>query len=335
MKRIVFTQDRRGQFSQTSTLRSQVTFGILGSVAAAAVFAAGYFSAPTPQVVAAMAAPTVEVKEQAPVIVKKVVYEDTADRVAKALRDDLQTHRDTIAAAKDAVEDHMRVLSVRTGELKAQLLRVEALGGRLVSTAKLDGVEFDFSSAPALGGPEESTVAKPATIKASDIVKELDGLQTQITDRERQLLVLESLLVNRSLNQESEIAGRPLRVGWLSSRYGYRNDPFNGRKTFHKGVDFAGPMGGDVVAVGGGVVTWANTRAGYGRLVEINHGNGYVTRYGHSKKILVNVGDRVEPGQVIAYIGSSGRSTGPHVHFEVWKDGTAIDPLQYIRASRK
>lgn len=330
MKRIVFTQDSRGQFSQSSMLRTHLTFGVIGAVAAAAIFAGGYFAGTSEDV-----APVVMAETPEPVIVKKIVQDDNADKVAKLLHEELVGHRKQAQQAQRAVEDHMKLLSVRLGELKAQVLRVEALGDRLVSTAKLDGVEFNFSEVPAVGGPEAtSEVAPGSVIKASELVKELGDLNTQISKREQQLLVLESLLVNRSLNQAAEIAGRPIRHGWLSSRYGYRNDPFNGRKTFHKGVDFAGRMGGDVISVGGGVVTWAGNRAGYGKLVEINHGNGYVTRYGHGKKIIVNVGDRVKPGQLIAYIGSSGRSTGPHVHFEVWKDGAPIDPLQYIRASR-
>ena len=102
----------------------------------------------------------------------------------------------------------------------------------------------------------------------------------------------------------------------------------------HKGMDFAGQMDSDVVATAAGVVTWAGKRYGYGNLIEINHGNGYSTRYGHCHKVLVKVGDTVKPGQKIALMGSTGRSTGPHVHYEVLKNGRQINPANFVRASR-
>jgi murein DD-endopeptidase MepM/ murein hydrolase activator NlpD len=130
-------------------------------------------------------------------------------------------------------------------------------------------------------------------------------------------------------------AGRPITSGWLSSYFGIRTDPFTGKKERHKGLDFAGKLGSDVVAVASGVVTWAGRRYGYGNLVEINHGNGYSTRYGHNDKITVKVGDAVKKGQIIAKMGSTGRSTGPHVHFEVLHKGKQVDPMSYIKTARK
>ncbi len=160
----------------------------------------------------------------------------------------------------------------------------------------------------------------------------MDKLAAQVEDRAQQLSLLESMLMTRGLEKEVLPEGRPITSGWLSSYFGMRTDPFTGRQERHKGVDFAGKAGSDVVAVAAGVVTWAGRRFGYGQLVEINHGNGYTTRYGHNQKIKVQVGDAVKKGQALALMGSTGRSTGPHVHFEVLRDGKPVDPMQYISA---
>jgi murein DD-endopeptidase MepM/ murein hydrolase activator NlpD len=121
----------------------------------------------------------------------------------------------------------------------------------------------------------------------------------------------------------------------MSSHFGRRVDPFTGRIATHEGVDFAGKLGSEIIAVGSGVVTWSSERYGYGQMVEINHGSGFMTRYAHNLENKVEVGDVVKKGQVIALMGTSGRSTGPHVHFEVYKHGRPVDPAAYIhRASR-
>jgi murein DD-endopeptidase MepM/ murein hydrolase activator NlpD len=140
--------------------------------------------------------------------------------------------------------------------------------------------------------------------------------------------------MNSKLAETLHPAGKPIKKGWISSYYGMRNDPFSGKRTMHKGMDFAGKEGSEVVAVAAGVVTWSGKRSGYGKLVEINHGKGYITRYGHNKTVLVNVGDRVKQGQTISRMGSSGRSTGPHVHFEVLLNDKVVNPTKYIQAKR-
>jgi murein DD-endopeptidase MepM/ murein hydrolase activator NlpD len=163
-----------------------------------------------------------------------------------------------------------------------------------------------------------------------DFLAALDELGAGLNDREQKLSVLESLLMSRSLDERVMPSGRPVEDGWLSSKYGKRNDPFTGKQEFHKGLDFAGKKGSEVVVVGDGVVTWSGKRSGYGNMIEVSHGNGYVTRYGHNQKNLVNVGDTVRKGQQIALMGSTGRSTGPHVHFEVMHDGKTVNPVKYI-----
>ncbi|SVC04357.1 uncharacterized protein METZ01_LOCUS257211, partial [marine metagenome] len=147
--------------------------------------------------------------------------------------------------------------------------------------------------------------------------------------------VLEILLVDRKMQRDIFLAGRPVRKGWMSSRYGHRVDPITGRRAMHYGVDFAGKYSADVIAVAAGVVVYAEEKSGYGKMVEINHGGGYSTRYGHHKELVVKVGDIVRKGEVVGLMGSSGRSTGPHVHYEVFKNGRIVDPATYIqRASR-
>ena len=153
--------------------------------------------------------------------------------------------------------------------------------------------------------------------------------------REDQLEVLASLVEHQKFRQEVALEGRPIKFGWMSSGFGRRVDPFTGRMAWHAGADFAGKPGSDIVAVASGVVTFAGERGGYGRMIEINHGGGYVSRYGHDAELLVAVGDVVKKGQVIGHMGSTGRSTGPHVHFEVLKDGRPVDPARYVTLARR
>jgi murein DD-endopeptidase MepM/ murein hydrolase activator NlpD len=144
--------------------------------------------------------------------------------------------------------------------------------------------------------------------------------------------VLQDLLVASRLQEQVRPSGYPVLRGYMTSGYGWRRDPFSGRSAMHRGVDFAARSGADVITVAAGIVTFAGDRNGYGIMVEINHGNGYVTRYGHNSKVLVKPGDRVLKGQRIALVGSTGRSTGPHVHFEVLRNGVVVNPAEYIRA---
>lgn len=237
-------------------------------------------------------------------------------------------HTAVTRAISDA-ENHLNALAVKLGELQARAIRLDALGERLVEMGQLDRGEFGFGRQPALGGPADSSRLQSQTVP--DFVAALEALAAKLEDQDPKLKALESMLMSRRLQEDSKPFGRPIVRGWLSSPYGYRTDPIAGRKTFHQGVDFAGKPGSDVVAVASGVVVLAAVRHGYGKVIEVNHGNGYVTRYGHNKDLLVNVGDRVKRGDRIALMGSSGRSTGPHVHFEVLHRGKHINPLKFVR----
>lgn len=244
----------------------------------------------------------------------------------------LNRQRRDIDALKGQSQEQVDALMLRLADIQARLMRLDALGQRLTEVAKLEHGEFDFTTAPALGGPIESDMALSFT--QIELKDSLDSISQQISDREQQLNLIDKLLVSRDLKSELFIAGRPVTWGWMSSTYGYRSDPFTGRRAWHAGVDFAGKDGSDIIAVASGVVTWASERSGYGLLVEINHGDGYVTRYGHCRELMVEVGAIVSKGQPIALMGSTGRSTGTHVHYEVLKDGKTMDPKKYIlRAS--
>lgn len=253
------------------------------------------------------------------------------DQTTAEMRAELDAYRARVEETKRTAQENMDALARRLGQLQARVIRLDALGERLVKMADLDKGEFDFDAVPAQGGPEspgEQSVSTP------DFMQALQELSTQLEDRSRQLGVLESMLMTRNLQAEVMPAGRPIEHGWLSSYFGRRTDPFTGKMAYHEGMDFAGKLGSDVLAVASGVVTWAGKRSGYGNLVEINHGNGYATRYGHNKEILVKLGDTVKKGQVIAHMGSTGRSTGPHVHFEVLRNGKPVNPKRYVNAGR-
>lgn len=245
-----------------------------------------------------------------------------------ALQASLQEQKQQILELQDNHNAEVAALTLRAAELQARIMRLDALGERLTSVAKLDQGEFNFSEPPALGGPD--TGEYKADFYAPNTVDVIDELLKKVEDREQQLQTLSDLMQNRKIQTEQFIAGRPIKKGWLSSRFGQRTDPFTGKTAWHSGVDFAGKMGSDVISVASGVVVWSGDRYGYGDMVEISHGHGFSTRYAHNSKNLVKVGEVVKKGQVIALMGSSGRSTGPHVHFEVYKHGRPVDPASYI-----
>jgi murein DD-endopeptidase MepM/ murein hydrolase activator NlpD len=244
-------------------------------------------------------------------------------------RAELEQQQTVVATTRRALQRNLDALALRLGQMNAHVVRLDALGSRLTQMAGLKDGEFDFTSEPSLGGPEEP-LADTQFTQISHVIGTLDALDEQLEDRGRQLSVLEGFLINRKLHDEVHPDGRPVSVGYISSRFGNRTDPFTGRRAFHRGIDFAGRAGAEVVAVASGVVIWSGKRYGYGELVEVNHGNGYVTRYAHNADNLVAVGDTVKRGQVIARMGDTGRATGPNLHFEVLLNDRAVDPLTYI-----
>jgi murein DD-endopeptidase MepM/ murein hydrolase activator NlpD len=247
-------------------------------------------------------------------------------------REELAQQQAIVDTTRRTLQQNVDALALRIGQMNAHVVRLDALGTRLTQMAGLKDGEFDFTSAPSLGGPEEPLAATEA-MQINGVVGALDVLDEQLADRSLQLTVLEDLLLNRKLRDEVRPEGRPVTSGYVSSQFGSRTDPFTGRRAFHKGVDFAGREGAEVVAVASGVVIWSGERYGYGQLVEINHGNGYVTRYAHNVDNLVAVGDTVRRGQVIARMGDTGRATGPNLHFEVLLNDQPVDPLTYVQSA--
>jgi murein DD-endopeptidase MepM/ murein hydrolase activator NlpD len=217
--------------------------------------------------------------------------------------------------------------------MNARIIRLDALGRRLTEMADLEEGEFEFDSIPAIGGPEEEEESYPtgSAVAVPEVLTAMQVLDNQLNDREAQLSVLESMLLDQNLSDRVYPQGRPVKSGWMSSYFGRRTDPFTGKPANHRGVDFAGKAGAAVIAVADGVVTWSSPRYGFGKLVEINHGNGYATRYAHNSENLVSVGQEVRKGQTVALMGDTGRATGPNLHFEVIRNGKRVNPVTFIR----
>ena len=250
------------------------------------------------------------------------------------LTNELHQQRSNIDTIRHASEDTLDALAIRIAQMNARIIRLDALGRRLTGMADLEDGEFDFDSMPAVGGPEEP-VATGSNIAVPEVVDAMQLLDYQLDNREAQLGVLEDVLMHQNLNNRVYPQGRPVGSGWISSYFGKRTDPFTGKLANHTGIDFAGKLGADVAVVADGVVTWSADRYGYGIMVEVNHGNGYSTRYAHNSENLVKVGDEVKKGQTVALMGETGRATGPNLHFEVLKNGRRVNPVNFIRESTK
>ncbi len=240
----------------------------------------------------------------------------------------LRAERQQIATLRAQVQDRIDALAMRLGTINANLIRLNALGKQLTQMANINSREFDFDHDPPQGGSDSDGVGRG--VQAEDVNTMIDDLSRQIDARSAQFSSLENVIIGRQLSAQVKPTGRPVREGYISSYFGERMDPFNGEEAMHKGIDFATDAGTDVLAVAEGVVTWSGPREGYGNLIEINHGNGLVTRYAHNAQTLVSVGDTVQRGQAVAVVGSTGRSTGPHVHFEVLRNGTQVDPMAFV-----
>ena len=240
----------------------------------------------------------------------------------------LAKQREEIADLKRQMQVRADAIAIQLGDMKAHVIRLDALGQRLTAMAGIKSSEFNFGRDPPQGGPESDIPGMRPEI--SDIATMLKSLQSQIDLSGSQLSALENVILSRQLGQEIHPEGRPVSSGYISSGFGQRVDPFTGNAEFHEGIDFAAPEGTRIRAVAAGIVTWAGPRGGYGNMVQIDHGNGYATRYGHSYKVLVHVGETVQRGDVLALVGDTGRSTGPHVHFEVLKNGHEVNPARFV-----
>lgn len=253
------------------------------------------------------------------------------------MQHEIAVQQSEVDAGRTQANNTLAAMTLKLAELRARLVRLDALGEHLTQIASLEDGEFDFSTTPGLGGPGAPGVFSQTDQLSvqNELAAVFSKLDRQLESRESQLQILTSMMSDSRLEKEQTVAGRPVLKGWMSSKYGMRTDPFHGDQRWHGGVDFAGKYGSPVVAVASGVVTWSGERGGYGNLIELNHSDGYVTRYAHNEENLVELGTVVKKGQQIARMGSSGRSTGPHVHFEVFKNGRTVDPASYIHKTHR
>jgi len=219
-------------------------------------------------------------------------------------------------------------MAVRVGQMQAQVQRLDALGSRLTKLTGMKPEEFQFAQPPAQGGP---LVVFPAQeMSENDLQHQLSRLSQVINDRSDKLLALETMLLQNQLSRKLLPSIPPVNEGWYSSNFGWRLDPFTGTNAMHEGVDYVVEAGTAIYASAGGVVAYASLHPQYGNMVEIDHGNDIVTRYAHASKLLVKVGQVVRRGEKVAEVGSTGRSTGNHLHFEVRYKGIAQNPVRFL-----
>jgi len=249
-------------------------------------------------------------------------------RSITALQLEIQVQQREVDRLTRHNEKNINALAVRLAELQAASTRMDALGERLAQMGQLTLEEFDFSEPVPVGGPADHEAVDSASEKELKLA--VSTLSDRLRRQSSQLDALQFLMLNRQLENDLTPAGWPVRKGWISSRFGERNDPFTGERAQHRGLDFAGTRGSEVLSVASGVVVWAGSRAGYGSMVEIDHGNGYQTRYAHNDRLNVRAGDHITAGQVIALMGDSGRASAPHVHFEVLRNGSRINPSKFV-----
>lgn len=242
----------------------------------------------------------------------------------------LSDQRKEAERAQAYMEQHLAAMAIKVGDLQAQLLRLDGLGEKLAKIAGLKPQELPAKNG-GRGGPESSAPARAWTLDEFNQV--LASLSKTVDERNDQMSVLEALLVQDSVNKKFLPSYAPVDSVQYTSNFGNRIDPFTGLQSFHEGVDFHGEKGTPVVAAASGRVIAAEAHPQYGNMVEIDHGNGLVSRYAHASRLLVKEGDLVVRGQKIAEIGSTGRSTGPHLHFEVRLNGVAQNPARFLRAS--
>ncbi|MDM7859537.1 M23 family metallopeptidase [Alteromonas sp. ASW11-36] len=220
--------------------------------------------------------------------------------------------------------DELLVVKRQLASMEARLREVDLKSQHV---AEQSGIDYPELQSPVA---ESDLSIDASDLEQHPIFSTITTMQAQLADKLQQLDALESVLMGHHIQDVSDVAGRPIQSGWLSSYYGMRDDPFTGKPAMHKGLDFAGKTGDPVIATAAGLVTWSGERYGYGNMVEIDHGNGLVSRYAHNAELTVVMGEVVTKGQVIAKMGSTGRSTGAHVHYEVLKKGQQIDPLPFV-----
>lgn len=229
-------------------------------------------------------------------------------------------------ARQDAfLRQNVNLMARRVGEMQAKIMQLDALGERVAGLAGVSPT-FNPKAAPGRGG----LLVSPRPLSPEEVSTELDKLQNAVADRTDYMNVLDARLTSLSGLKAMQPTVMPVSQGYDDSSFGWRIDPLTGTRALHEGVDFSAPTGTPIVAAAGGVVVAAEFNSGYGYMVDIDHGNDLVTRYAHASKLLVKPGDLVKRGQRIALVGSTGRSTGAHLHFEVRLSGSAVNPANFL-----
>ena len=227
------------------------------------------------------------------------------------------------------LHENLNVMAAKLGQMQAQLLRLDALGGRLAESSGIDPQDFEFSEVPGQGGAHSHLHAEAITF--GEFNEKLHEMSYMLDEREDRLGALDSFLLGDRLTKRVMPSAMPVDTDWYSSGYGFRIDPFTGKRAFHQGVDFAAKAGTPIKAAAGGVVVYSDHHAEYGNMIEIDHGDDLVSRYAHASKLLVKLGQVVLQGQEIAKVGSTGRSTGAHLHFEIRHKGKPQNPSRFLK----
>jgi murein DD-endopeptidase MepM/ murein hydrolase activator NlpD len=228
------------------------------------------------------------------------------------------------------LKENLAVMAIKLGELQAQLMRLDSLGERVQGLSGVSPEEFNFKELPGRGGVDTS-----ATHGTKELgMEELQGMLAKLTEdaghRADYMNAVETALMGGRIKSRLLPTNMPVRAAYNSSSFGWRLDPFSGRNAFHEGLDFPAPNGTPIVSAANGVVISAQYHVQYGNVLDIDHGNDITTRYAHMSRFRVKVGDIVKRGQHIGEIGSTGRSTGPHLHFEVRVRQVAQDPKKFL-----
>jgi len=258
-----------------------------------------------------------------------------ANEVKLPLLDSLvsSAHEAQRRKTEEFLRENLNAMAVKLGQMQAQLMRLDALGERLSALAGLKPGEFRFNEAPGRGGAVSSI--PPQDFSMAEFNRHLDQLSRQMENRSDSLGILESQLFDAKVKKKLMPTIPPVDAGWSASSYGWRIDPFNGMLAMHEGVDFPVDIGTPVFAAAGGVVIYSGPHPQYGFLVEIDHGNDFTTRYAHCSRVLVREGEVVQRGSKIAESGSTGRATGPHLHFEVRYRSVAQNPIRFLQATAR
>jgi len=244
----------------------------------------------------------------------------------------LSAQQDQMRKTEGFLRENLNAMAVKLGQMQAQLMRLDALGERLSGLAGFKPQEFRFGEVPGRGGAV-STLSQAHDLSLDEFSRQLDALSKQMESRTDYLGILESSLFDARVKKKLMPTTTPVEGSWNASSFGWRIDPITGQQALHEGIDFIADVGTPVFAAAGGVVVFAEYHTQYGNMVEIDHGNDFITRYAHASKLLVKVGEVVRRGRKIADVGSTGRSTGPHLHFEVRYKGVPKNPARFLQAS--